>query len=219
MLSLPLVAAALASPLNPWGSATAPGSALVSPYLNLYPDAVSASVYGAAGVSERADVYFGYGEYIPREGPGVGTLEFFPRFFLLPELALSPHVYWTPGVDGVVAAPEVHVSVATERFSFVANAGWRPVVESSGLSVGTVAVFAAPEVELTDWFSAYVEVDPTFSLVGDPVALQVVPGFGMTLDPGARHGISVGLQVPVLPEVATASLGLWYCFTFATESK
>lgn len=214
-----LVTTALASPLNPWGSATAPGAALVNPYVYVYPEAVSPIVYGSAGLSERVDIYFGYGATIPTSGPALGTLELFPRFFVVPQLALAPHVYWTPGLDGVVTAPEVHVNLSGDRFALVANAGWRPIITSKGFSAGTVAFLVAPELRLSDRFSAYVEIDPTFSLVGDPAALQVVPGFGMTLDPGARHGISVGLQIPVLPALAPASLGLWYCFTFPVEEQ
>ncbi len=212
-----LASVAFASPLNPWGSATSAGSVLVNPYLYVYPEAVNPIIYGSAGLTEKIDLYFGYGQLIPTDGPGVGSLEFMPRFFVVPQLALTPHVYWTPGVDGVVTAPEVHLNLSSSRFSFVANAGWRPVLSSSGFSTGTVAILAAPEIKLSDRFSVYVEVDPTVSLVGEALAMQVVPGFGMTLDPEARHGLSVGLQIPVLPAVGPASLGLWYCFTAPVE--
>jgi hypothetical protein len=214
-----LIAAALAAPLNPWGSATAPGAALLNPYLYVYPEALNPIVYGSAGLSEHADLYFGYGQYIPSVGPSVGTLELMPRFFVVPQLALSPHLYWTPGVDGVTTALEAHTNLSAGPFSFVANVNWKPVIASGGFSAGSVVVLAAPELKLAERFSAYVEVDPTLSLVGDPLTMQVVPGFGMTLDPEARHGISVGLQVPVIPAVGPASLGLWYCFTFPVEAS
>lgn len=206
-----LLASALASPLNPWGSATAPGAALVNPYLYVTPDAVNPLVYGSVGLSEHADVYFGYGELLPTAGGGVGTVEFFPRYFVVPQLALTPHLYWTPGVDGVTVAREVHLNLAAGRFSFVANAGWRQVIHARQLDPGTVPVILAPEVKLTDALSVYVEVDPTFSLQGDAPALQVVPGFGLSLDPEGRQTVSVGLQVPVLPGGGPASVGLWYC--------
>ena len=209
--------AALASPLNPWGSATPEGAAVLNPYVYVYPDAVNPIVYGSVGLNDRIDLFFGYGQYIPTgaafNASSVGTLEVFPRFFVAPQLALAPHVYWTPGVDGVIAAPEAHLNLAAGPFSFIANAGWRPVISSTGFSAGTVPVSLAPELKLGSWLSAYVEVDPTFSLVDDPVSLLVVPGFGVTLDPKARHTASVGLQIPVLPNDAPASLGFWYAYT------
>lgn len=45
------------------------------------------------------------------------------------------------------------------------------------------------------------------------MSLLVVPGFGVTLDPEARHTASIGLQIPVLPTDAPASLGIWYAYT------
>lgn len=203
---------ALAAPLNPWGSATPKGAALVNPYLYVYADAVNPLVYGSAGLSDHVDVYFGYGEYLPQTGPGVGTLEFFPRFFVIPQLAFAPHVYWTPGVDGVVTAPEVHLNLSAGRVSFIGNVGWRPTIRTSGFDAGSVVTLLAPEVLLADKLSAYLEIDPTVSLDGDPFALTVVPGFGMTLDADGRHTLSAGLQIPVLPTVGPASVGLWYAF-------
>lgn len=211
-----LAATASAAPLNPWGAATPPGEALVSPYVSLGPDAIDGNVFGAVGLAERLDLHVGLGSHLPREGTAYGMLEVLPRYFLVPQVALAPHVFWTPGADALVPAAEVHVDVATGRFSLVANVGWHPVVASSGASLGSLTLLAAPEVRLSERFSVYVEVDPTLSLVGDPLALTLVPGFGMGLDPGARHGVSVGLQIPTLPEVAPASLGFWYCFTFAS---
>ncbi len=219
LLLLATATAALASPLNPWGSATAPGTALVNPYLYVYPDAVNPILYGSVGVSKRVDVYFGFGESLPSGGGGTGSLEFFPRFFLDPSVALAAHVYWTPGVDGVVVAPEVHVNHTWDRFAITANAGWKPILGAPAFSAGSLAVLAAPELRLNERFSVYVEADPTFSLVGDPVAMLVVPGFGATLDPGSHHGLSVGLQIPVLPSVGPASFGAWYCFTFPVKAQ
>jgi hypothetical protein len=220
MLAL-LAATALAAPLNPWGSATAPGTALVNPYLYVYPDAMNPLVYGAAGLSERVDVYVGVGEYLPVNGAaaGAGALEFFPRFFLDPSVAVAAHVYWTPGVDGAVVAPEVHLNHTWERFAITANAGWRPVLSTAGFSAGTVPLIVAPEVRLTDRFSVYVEADPTFSLTGAPVGIIVVPGVGASLDDPGHHGVSAGLQIPVLPSTGPASLGVWYCFTFAAPEE
>ncbi|MDP2313063.1 MAG: hypothetical protein Q8P41_09180 [Pseudomonadota bacterium] len=212
-----LASLALAAPLNPWGSATAPGAALVNPFVYIYPEAVNPILYGSAGLTKGVDIYFGYGQLIPTSGPGAASLEAFPRFFVTDSVALVPHLYWTPGVDGVVIAPEVHVNVSAGRFALVANVGWRPVISTSGFSAGTVPLIVAPEVKLTERFSGYVEVDPTFSLVGDPVGMLIVPGFGMTLDPDARHGLSAGIQIPVLPATGAASFGLWYCFTFPVE--
>lgn len=209
---LSIVTCALAAPLNPWGSATPEGAALVNPYLYVYADAVNPLVYGSAGLTDHIDVYFGYGEYRPQTGPGVGTLELFPRYFVVPQLALAPHVYWTPGADGVVTAPEVHLNLTAGRVSFVGNVGWRPTIRADGFDLGSVVTLLAPEIRLADRFSAYLEIDPTVSLGGGPIALTVVPGFGMTLDAQARHTLSVGLQIPVLPTVGPASVGFWYAF-------
>ncbi len=212
-----LTTLAAAAPLNPWGSATPAGTALIDPYVYVYPQAVNPIVYGAAGLSDRVDVFIGVGQALPvgDAGPGLGSLELFPRVFLDPSLALAAHLYWSPGVDGVVVAPEVHANHAWDAFAVTANAGWRPVIASSGFSAGSVPVLVAPEVRFNSRFSFYVEVDPTFSLVGDPVAMLVVPGLGATLDPDGHHTLSAGLQVPVLPGVGVASFGAWYCFTFA----
>lgn len=214
-----LASLVLAAPLNPWGSATAPGAALINPYVYVYGDSVNPIVYGSAGLSKRVDVYFGAGELLPAGGGGVGSLEFFPRLFLDPSLALAAHVYWTPGVDGVTLAPEVHANHTWDAFAITANAGWRPVLSSSGFSAGSVPVIVAPELRLNQRFSFYVEADPTFSLVGDPVAMLVVPGFGATLDPEGHHGFSAGLQIPVLPAVGPASFGAWYCFSFPVNAE
>lgn len=214
-----ITAAALAAPLNPWGSATAPGTALINPYLYVYPDSTNPIVYGAAGLSDRVDVFFGYGENLPTTGGGTGSLEFFPRFFLDPSVALAAHVYWTPGVDGVTLAPEVHVNHTWDKFAITANAGWRPVLGAPDFSAGTVPVIVAPELRINPRFSFYVEADPTFSLTGGEVGMLVVPGVGFTLDPAGHHSFSTGLQIPVLPSVGPASFGAWYCFTFPGKSE
>ena len=205
---------AQASPLNPWGSATAPATALVNPYVYVYPDATNPIVYGATGLSDRVDVFFGAGEYLPNNGARVGSLEFFPRFFLDPSVAAVAHVYWTPGIDGVIIAPEVHVNRTWGAFAITANAGWRPLISTMAPGLGTVPLVVAPELRLNSRFSLYVEADPTFSLTGSSVSMLVVPGVGVALDPAGHHGFSAGLQVPVLPAVGPASFGLWYCFTF-----
>jgi hypothetical protein len=49
--------------------------------------------------------------------------------------------------------------------------------------------------------------------------MLVVPGFGITLDPAGHHGLSAGLQIPVLPTPGTASFGAWYCFAFPVNSE
>lgn len=216
-----LVTTTLAAPLNPWGSATAPGTALINPYVYVYPEATNPIVYGAAGLSDRVDVFLGVGQLLPvaGKGPGVGSLELFPRVFLDPSVALAAHLYWTPGVDGAIVAPEVHFNHTWDRFSITANAGWRPVFGSSGFSAGTVPILVAPELWLNRRFSLYVEVDPTFSLVGDPIGLTVVPGFGAILDPDGHHSVSAGLQVPVLPANGAASFGAWYTFTFSVKDE
>jgi hypothetical protein len=214
-----LIPTTLAAPLNPWGALTAPDTALVNPYVYVYPEATNPIVYGAVGLTDRVDVFLGVGALLPAGGasPGLGAIEFFPRVFLDPSVALAAHVYWTPGVDGLVVAPEVHVNHTWERFAITANAGWRPVLSASGFSAGTVPVLVAPELRLHQRFSFYVEVDPTFSLVGDPTAMLVVPGFGATLDPEGHHTVSAGLQIPVLPNPGAASFGAWYCFTFPVK--
>ena len=212
-----LLSAAFASPLNPWGSATAPGASVVNPYLYVYPDAINPIVYGSAGLSKRSDVYVGYGQLIPKAGAGEGSLEIFPRFFPVSALGLSPHLYWTPGSDSFILAPELHTSVSAGKFSFIANLNWKPIVSSGELSTGSVVLLAAPEVKLSDRLSVYLEVDPTVSLEDDPFALVVVPGFGLTLDSEGRHSLSAGLQIPVMPDVAPASLGLSYCFVIPAD--
>lgn len=207
-----------AGALNPWGSATSPAAALINPYVYVTPDAVNPILYGSAGLAEGVDLYMGYGQVVPQLVPGVGTVELFPRFFVVPQLALVPHLYWTPGVDGVIPAAEVHLNLNTDRFAFVANAGWRPLVDRDGFHEGTVPLLLAPELKLTGRFSAYVEVDPTLSLQGDDPALVLVPGFGATLDRDGRHAVSAGLQIPILPDLGVATLGAWYCFTIPAEA-
>ena len=215
---LTVLGVAQAGALNPWGSATAPGVALVNPYVYVYSNAVNPIVYASAGLSDHVDVYAGFGATLPNEGAGVGSLEFFPRYFVNPSLALAAHVYWTPAADALVLAPEIHANHTWDRFAITANAGWRPVLGSNGFSTGTVPIIVAPELRLSSRFSLYVEVDPTISLGGDPVAMLLVPGVGVTLDSEGHHTLSTGLQVPVLPDVGAASFGVWYCFSFSTEN-
>ncbi|MEQ1506269.1 MAG: hypothetical protein ABMB14_28820 [Myxococcota bacterium] len=220
MVPLLLSAAALASPLNPWGSATGEDTALINPYLYVYPDGVNPILYGAVGLADAVDVYFGAGTFIAPGGPATSALELFPRFFVDPSVALSPHLYWTPGSDTVIVAPEVHVNHSWSRFAIVANAGWRPVLGGTdGFSAGTVPVIVAPELRLAERYSMYVELDPTFALDGGDVAMIVVPGFGAALDASGRHAVSVGLQIPVLPEVGPASLGAFYCVVFPSGGE
>jgi hypothetical protein len=70
-----LATTAFAAPLNPWGSATAPGTALINPYVYVYPEATNPILYGTAGLSDRVDVFFGFGELllVGGAGPGVGS--------------------------------------------------------------------------------------------------------------------------------------------------
>lgn len=79
-----------------------------------------------------------------------GTVEVFPRFFLVPPLALSPRVSGTPDADAVAVAPEVHANLAAGRFCFVGGVERQPTVEKSGFDVGSLAVLAAPEIALAD---------------------------------------------------------------------
>jgi hypothetical protein len=219
MILFALLHSAVAAPLNPWGSATSKGSALVNPYVYVYPEAVNPIVYGSTGLGAKTDVYFGYGELLPNDGAGVGSLEFFPRYFVDPSVGFAAHVYWTPGVDGVTLAPEIHFNHTWTAFAITANAGWRPLLTSDGFSEGTVPVIVAPEVRFSGRFTSYVEIDPTFSLEGADPTLTLVPGFGVQLDPEAHHAMSVGFQIPVAPDVGPASVGAWYCFTFPVHAS
>lgn len=49
-------------------------TALVNPYLHVSPDAVNPIVYGAVGLSDHADLYFGYGATLPHEGDAASSL-------------------------------------------------------------------------------------------------------------------------------------------------
>ncbi|MEQ1566303.1 MAG: hypothetical protein ABMA64_11745 [Myxococcota bacterium] len=217
---LPLLGStAVASPLNPWGSAIARDSAVFVPYLYVYPDGVSQTVYGGVGLTDRADVTFGAGAFVPFDGEAQSSLELFPRYFVTPAVGLSPHLYWTPGTDRVTLAPELHLNHARGWFAGVVNLGWRPTFGADGPTAGTVALIVAPELRITDRTSVFVEVDPTFSLEGDAAAMLVVPGFGTTLDPSGRHTVSIGLQVPVLPQGGPASVGAAYTLVIPPPSE
>lgn len=219
MFPLLVSAAAFASPLNPWGSATGQDTALFNPYFYVYPEGANPILYGEVGLSDSVDVYFGAGTFLAAGAPATGSLEFFPRFFVDPSLALSPHVYWTPGSDSVIIAPELHANHTWTRFAIVVNAGWRPVIGGDGFSAGTVPLIVAPELRLNDRYSMFLELDPTFSLDGGDAAMIVVPGFSAALESSGHHAISIGLQIPVLPDVGAASLGAFYCFVFPAKSE
>lgn len=225
-----VAATAGAAPINPWGAATGPGESVIAPFLYLYPDAIETYTYASAGFAGRGsrarfDVWAGGGAAIPlraADGAGAASLELFPRVFVHPALGFAAHLYWQPGQDGIILAPELHLAPAWDRFAVTANVSWQPVI-SRFEGGNTLVAQVAPEVWLNDALSLFVEADPTFDLAWDGAGawpgpeLLVVPGFSLSLDPEAHHAVALGVQVPVWPPPdgdGAASLALTYAFAF-----
>ncbi len=209
-----------AYPLNPWGARVPDKTIALNPFLYAYPGPSFTGIgYAGVGFGERFDVYAGLS--VNSLGPDLdnvltmGTMEFFPRVFLTEDVAIAPHLYYTPGGE-FIPALEVHSAKAFGSFSLTTNAGWKPVVDD-GFSSGSVFLNVAPEYYFSDQFSAFVEVAPTIPLesAGDTY-VSINPGIWFALDAEQKHSFALALQIAVPPEDPfsnSLSGGIWYATT------
>lgn len=207
---------ALASPLNPFTTATSSGTFLLNPYVYVYADgSVSPLVYVSTGLGSHADVYVGAGGGFGPDGFGGAGIEVMPRYFFNPDIAVAAHVLYSVGSPEVTIAPEVHAMHSWGNMAFTANVGWRPTFGGEGFDKGSVVAIVAPEVFFSDRVSAYLEIDPTIPVADLAAAsLTLVPGIGLTLGAESNHFVSVGVQVPAFPEISAPSVGMWYAVAF-----
>jgi hypothetical protein len=192
------ITTAVAASISPFGAVTPAEEVAVGPYLFVYPDHLDASLFVSQGYG-RVDLFLGAtGTYRWPRSVSAGPLEVFPRFFVTDWLALVPHVIWVPGQAAVTAGVETHWNVTKGRFTFLANAGWRPIIDAHGLAAGTAYALVAPEVYLVKGrFSAFVELDPTVDLTTHEWTANVLPGLSWI--PSAKHAdnVALGVQIPV----------------------
>ncbi len=215
-----LILSAVASPLNGWGTPIGEATGMINPYVYISAEGANPILYGAVGLSKRSDVYFGAGTNLSTTSPATSSFELFPRWFIDPSMAFALHGFWAPGQDGVILAPEVHINRNwSDHLSFTSNVSWRPLLGTTKSSVGLIAVTAAPELHLTEAISVFVEADPAFPLSKEPVSLLIVPGASLVLGRHDQHSFAFGLQVPVLPEVADPSVGMFYAFMFLLNNE
>jgi len=211
----------LAYPLSPWGAKLDNQTFNVTPYLYGYPGSRSIYpvVYLGYGISDRFDVYVGGAADIGLDPSYVspGELELFPRYFFNDSWAVSLHAYWLPQVQ-VAAALEVHYNHFWDSLALTVNAGYAPTFDADGnISAGSVFAYIAPEYYITERFSVFAEVNPTFDLE-DGLSVNLVPGVGIALDPEEVHTIALGLELPVQPFALEAmAIAAWYSTSFGGE--
>lgn len=217
-----------AYPLNPWNERIPDHTVAVMPMLYGYPGpSYTAIGYAGYGFGERFDVYLGQGIDFAEPDDGgvaVGTFEAIPRVFVTPELALVPHLFYTPG-GTISPAPEIHLVKWAGSFSVTANLAWRPEIgttaATAGFDPGSVVALIAPEVYLGDKFALFVEFDPSIPL-SDPARMELVlaPGVWWALDREQNHSFALAVQMTV-PSVdgigSTLSPGVSYWTSFATR--
>jgi len=208
-----------AYPLNPWGARVPDKTIALNPFLYAYPGPSFTGIgYGGIGFGERFDVYAGLSfntDPALANAMTFGTMEFFPRVFVNESLAISPHLYYTPGGD-FVPALELHSARSFGAFALTSNVGWKPVV-NDGFDVGSVALNIAPEYYFNDQFSVFVEVAPTIPLQdAGETWVSVNPGIWFALDPEQKHSFALAAQISLPPEDPfgnSISGGIWYATT------
>jgi len=210
---------AQAYPLNPWGAAIPEKTIAINPFLyldagpNVYP-----IFYAGYGISERFDVWAGAGAVVALNpvSAGWGALEVFPRFFIIPELALAAHVYYSPG-SSLTLAPEVHFNKTWGNFALTINAGHRSTRDqvTGTFSHGTIAAIVAPEYYLSKRLSLFLEVDPILTFQeGVQASAILAPGVWFALDEDQKHSFALAVQLPVPFDANAISGGIWYSTTF-----
>jgi hypothetical protein len=215
---------AAAYPLNPWGSLVGAKTVSLTPYVYTSPGpVVSPYVYGGVGLGKSFDFYAGTAmNFAPASAGGTtfGSVELIPRYFIGGQVGISPHIFWYPGSDQLVVAPEVHYGGVFDKFGITANAGWRPNMTyakgAGSMDAGTVFAVVAPEVFVSKRFALYTEVHEYFSAVDSSNSNMLVPGVWFAVDPNMMHSFSVAAQIGLPNAAAETSVsgGMWYSTSF-----
>ena len=126
------LAAAYATPLNPFTGAQPAGTASVAPTAYLGADgAFSPQTYFAAGY-KAGDLNIGVLTNIAGGSVEAPTVDVLPRFFVNESLAFVPRVTYTVGATDVTLGGEVHHVASIGRFSMSTNVGWLGAVAPDG---------------------------------------------------------------------------------------
>jgi hypothetical protein len=202
-----LVLPAFAGPLNLSGGVAATGEYEVSPSFEASAHELGSSIGVVTGLGERSDIEAGIGMVSGYDGTNaVDAFELIARVFPAEDVGLALATSWTPGDTFATVGPEIHVSHAWQRFAYTANLGWHANLGGIGSEL-TAGV--APEVWIHPRVSAFVEVDPGWTL-GEGFAIVAVPGLSASLDADGVHSLTVGVQIPVYPDVSGVSVGVAY---------
>lgn len=218
-----------AYPMNPWGARVPDRTIAINPYLYAYPGPTFTGIgYGAYGFANRFDVYAGIAvdAAAPEDGGvlSIGTFELMPRVFVIPELAFSPHLFYTPG-GAFTPAPEAHFAKNWGRFALTANLAWRPefgtTPDHDEFNPGSLVALLAPEVYFGERASLFLELDPTLSLTSvEDTTLTLAPGIWWALDAKQKHSFAACLHmtVPATGGIETTlSPGVWYATSFGMD--
>ena len=214
-----LLSTAQAASLNAWGPATGAGQVAVSPFLGVGAGGAAGSLYGAVGVGDFFDLNLGLTQAVDASG-AAGPVELMPRIFLLPSVGVAVHAIATPGEPGLTLSSALHGEWSRGPFTLGANLAWvpGPATGAEPAAPGEVTAILAPELWMSDRVSAYLEVDPTFSLEGQGAALTLVPGLCVNVDRDGAHQVAVGVGLPTAAGGEVTG-GLWYATAWAAGSR
>lgn len=218
MLTLALTLAAVASPLSAYTGAQGQGMASVTPGSSFDGSGtMSPNTYFGSGLGDRADLNLGTGLSIGPDGVTAPYLDILPRLFVDDHLAFVPHVAYDLGSKDVAAGLEVHHVLGDGSLTLATNLGWMTSVGASGTGPGAAYAIFAPEIYLTDAFSVFVEVAPSYDLAAGAFGTDLTPGISACFDADCNHSAAAGVSLTVAGGPIAPVVGAWYSVSFETR--
>lgn len=223
MLGTFVLSVASAAPLNMMGTVQPEGTVGVVSWMYGSQDGwVSPAVFAGAGF-EHWDLWGAVGIEGAGDEPYDVILQASPRFFPVDSLGFGPRVSYTVGRPGATVGLDAVHAVYGGPFGLTTNVSVQAAVTDGGVGQGALAALVGPEVYVLPFLSVVGEVDAIVPL-GDPSAVQVAvtPALSFLFDPAATEVATVGVVIPVYPEVAPPeawTLGGYVSVTVGTRPK
>lgn len=208
-----LAGTATAAPLNTWGLAQPSGTLSLTPWAYGTPDGyVAPTLYAGVGMP-HGDLWGGFGIVSDADRNQSLSVELFPRFFPASVIGIGPHLVHTLGTEELVAGLEVDNVLHAGPFWWTTNLGWRPIISRSGLDLGTVFAYTAPELTV-----GRVSLSGEVDAVADPedltsVRVSMGPAVTLQVDRAATQFATFGVNVPVYPAAGDWVYGGWLAIT------
>jgi hypothetical protein len=179
------------------------------------PEQVDASILLTTGLGSGFDVYAAWGYTLPAlDADGEShDIWLVPRVRLAEGLAFGAGVFLPLEDDNDFGLqPQLHYADAFgERVHLSVNAGYTHHFADPAED-GTLYLWSAPEVALSQRISIFCELDVDYDLEAeeDAFGFELVPGATLHLGGAGHDMITVGVVIPVAPDDDEYTIGAWY---------